>query len=174
MLTLLDESGLDFEALRAQMDLIRTDAMAAALADGAITQEQFDLMANHPDRQGGFNRRGATGRSGGFDRRGTAGHSGGLMDQGVLSPYMHAALADALDLTVDELDALHASGASIQTLLTEQGLTFEEFGEIMTAARASALAAAVADGAISQEQADLMPDRMGPAGGRGHHGGFGH
>ncbi len=158
MQTLLDEVGLTFEAFRAQMDQIRTAAMAAALADGAVTQEQVDLMA---DRQGGF------------DRRAGADRSGGMLDGGVIDSYMHAALAEILGLSIEELDTLHASGETVQTLLTEQGLTFEEIGEKMTAARESALAAAVADGVITQEQADLMGNRNQNGGSRGHRGGFG-
>jgi len=161
MQTMLDQAGLTFEAFRAQMDEIRTAAMAAALADGVISQEQIDLMANRADRQGGF------------DRQGGADRSGGMMDQGVIDSYMHAALADILGISVDQLDTLHASGETIQTLLTEQGLTFEEIGEKMTEARESALAAAVADGVITQEQADLMANRNQNGGSRGHRGGFG-
>jgi hypothetical protein len=161
MHTLLDQVGLTFEAFRAQRDQMRTAAMAAALADGAVTQEQIDLMTDRANRQGGFDRRAGIDRPGGF------------MNGGVIDSYMHAALADILGLSIEELDTLHASGETVQTLLTEQGFPFEEIGEKRAAARAAALAAAEADGVITQEQADLMQNHIQNTGGKGHRRGFG-
>ena len=75
---------------------------------------------------------------------------------------VHAALADYLDrdamaasalgITVDEL-----AQQSLAAWLDELGLDRETFHERMEAARAEAAAQAVADGVITQAEADAMP-----------------
>jgi arsenate reductase-like glutaredoxin family protein len=152
MQTLLQDRGLTFEAFRAEMDDIRAVALAAAVADGVVPQEQAGMMVGRADRQGGFNRQDG-------ERRSSKSMQGPL-DQEVMAPYMHTALAGILGVSVAELDALHDSGDTIHTLLDANGQTFEEFGTLMTDARASAIAAALADGVITQEQADFMLDRL--------------
>lgn len=149
--TLLQDRGLTFEAFRAEMDDIRAAALAAAEADGVVPQEQARMMVDRADRHGGFYRQGGAGRS--------SRSMPGPLDQEVMAPYMHTALAGILGVSVAELDALHDSDDTIHTLLDASGQTFEEFGTLMSDARASAIAAALADGVISQEQADLMLDR---------------
>jgi len=150
--TLLQDRGLTFEAFRAEMDDIRAVALAAAEADGMVPQEQAGMMIDRADRQGGFSRQDGAGRS--------SKSMPGLLDQEVMAPYMHTALAGILGVSVAELDALHDSGDTIHTFLDASGQTFEEFGTLLLDARASAIAAALADGVITQEQADLMLDRL--------------
>ncbi len=102
--------GITVEELEAAQTVVRTAQIEQAVADGLLTQEQADQLA-----QGG----------GGFHLR------GGLMagDQG-------EALAAALGITVEELQAAQAQ------------------------VRADEVAAMVAAGAITQEQADLMLARQ--------------
>jgi hypothetical protein len=86
-------------------------------------------------------------------------------------------------MTVEELQAAYEQGKSLSDLLSEQGLDAVTVRENMQAAHEAALAQAVEDGVITQEQADEMSGRMsvgGPGmrgfGGRGHPpgpGGFG-
>ncbi len=148
MQTLLDERGLTFEAFHALMD----DVRAAAVADGILPEGKNGSMADRRDHQGDFNR-----RDGGYRSMNSM---QGPLDQEVIAPYMHTALAEILGVSVDDLDALHDSGDTIQTLLDQHGLTLEEFGPLMAEARASAVAAALADGVITQEGADLMLGRL--------------
>jgi len=85
-----------------------------------------------------------------------------------MSEYMHAALAEKLGLTVEELEAKIAEGTTAWDLAEEKGLTVEEFQAMMLEARTTALAQMVADGTITQEQADWMSQRgAGRMGGRG-------
>jgi hypothetical protein len=98
--------------------------------------------------------------------------------QGLLHDYMAPALADAFGLTVEELEALHDSGETLWGYTQEQGISQEEFFSLKQAAHTEALNQAVADGVISQEQADWMQDHMGGAAGFGRgtgecHGNFG-
>jgi hypothetical protein len=95
------------------------------------------------------------------------------------------ALAEALGMTVDELQAAIQSGQTPQEIAEAQGLNWDD---VQTQLREQALATAkeklqqaVADGKLSQEQADAILERMenaplgeGPFGqpmrGRGGHG----
>lgn len=110
--------------------------------------------------QGGMGRQGM--RGGGY------GNAGGRGDgQGLLVSYMQSALAEAFGLTVDELQARNEADETLWDLAAEQGLTAEEFQAKMEGARASAIEQALADGVITQEQADWMQERQGGFGSRG-------
>lgn len=93
--------------------------------------------------------------------------STGELGSGLLHEYMSTAMAAAFDLTTDELTALHNEGKTLWDLAQEQGLTQEEFYAKVSEARAKALEQAVAAGAITQEQADWMQQRMNKRGGMG-------
>jgi ribosomal protein S20 len=68
-------------------------------------------------------------------------------------------LAKALGMTVEELQAAYADGATLSDLMSERGLEAAAVREKLLAAYDEALAQAVADGVITQEQADEMQDR---------------
>lgn len=108
------------------------------------------------------------------------GRMGGALGQGWMHDYMIEAFADALGLSPEELQAQIDAGAHMFDIASEQGLSVEEFQQLMFEARDKALQQAVADGLIDQEWANWMIERMqgmysggfGPGGG-GCHGGFG-
>jgi len=84
--------------------------------------------------------------------------------------------AEALGITTDELKTYREARTSMEDILTAVGLTEEEYQAALKAAYEAALAKAVSDGAITQEQADLylanydkgMPGMSGPGqGGQG-------
>ena len=85
-----------------------------------------------------------------------------------MQEYMHEAVAQKLGLTEEELESAECGRESWMALAPEQGLT-EQFSQLMLDARAEALDKMVADGVITQEQADWMIDR----GGQRMGGGFG-
>lgn len=99
-----------------------------------------------------------------------------------LSSYIdHKALvAEALGLSVKELEAALAGGQSLSDLMTAQGLTAETLQTAIQTAYEAAIARAVADGVITQAQADaylsaspnfgLFGGHHGFGGGRGGHG----
>lgn len=104
-----------------------------------------------------------------------AGMRGGRMGQsefagtgdGVLHNALIAAFANELGLSVEDLEAKLAAGETVADVAFAQGLTVEEFRTLMTDAHAQAVAQAVADGTLTQEQADWMAQR---GGGQGMHG----
>ena len=110
---LADALGITVDELNAARDVARDAALDQAVAEGLLTQEQADAIRNGEGR--GLGIRPPRGQESSID--------------------MDALLADALGITVDELD------------VAEQ------------AAREAGLAQAVADGVITQEQADLMAAR---------------
>lgn len=149
-----DEAAIDRNALLAaalgisvdELDAARAEAkdaaIAQALADGTITQEQVDLMEARA----------------------------ALKD--VIDG--EAIMADVLGISVEDLQAARQDRASMAQLLEDSGMTATELTEALQAAHADAVQQAVADGIVTQEQADLLSangfDGFHGAGGRGHHG----
>lgn len=171
---LADALGITLEDLAAAQLAARNAMIDQAVVDGHLTQEQADAL------KAGTSSRGI--------------RFGGLYDS---DEY----LAEALGITVDELDAAEleaytaqlAAAVAAGTLTQEQAdllqarkaaktyLDTDGLQAQVQAAYEAALAAAVADGAITQAQADALLAQMaaqpwgfgfGGFGGRGgHHGG---
>ena len=80
-----------------------------------------------------------------------------------------ALMAKALGISVEELQAAHAEGKSLRTLIEELGLDRETVQANMKTAREEAIGQAVADGVITQEQAEQILSQEG-RGLRGHGG----
>lgn len=160
------EQGISQEDFYALVQSARSEALDQAVADGVITQEQADWMLDHMAGTGGFG-------------PGMMGHGQGSFSgegEGPLHDYMAPAIADAFGLTVDELEALHTSGETLWDYAQEQDINQDEFTALLEGARTDAIDQAVADGVITQEQADWMLDHMGKGFGPGNgecHDGFG-
>lgn len=95
---------------------------------------------------------GMMGRSFGNGARGTG--------TGPMHTYMVEAFAQALDLTVEDVQAQFEAGATMWQIASDQGLSDEAIQGVMIQARTVALDAMVAEGLLTQEQADLMLERM--------------
>lgn len=93
------------------------------------------------------------------------GHGLGFL--GEYRDIMHEALAEALDLSVEELVAAREDGTTLFELAEQQGVEMETLWSVMDDARAEMIDQALADGVITEEQADWMSERGGP--GPGHH-----
>ncbi len=66
----------------------------------------------------------------------------------------HVLLAEALDMTPEALQDAFADGETLKTLMEAKGLDAETLQDRVQAAFEAALAQAIADGVITQEQAD--------------------
>jgi len=141
LLDIAKDQGLTVAEFQEIMTEARQNSLDQAVADGVITQDQADQMSAFKEAAKG--------------RR---------QQMGAIHDYMEAAIAAEFGLTEEELEARHAAGETMMDLASEQGLTIEDFTARMTAARASALEQAVADGVITQEQADWMQQHMGSNG----------
>lgn len=159
---LADALGITVEELEAAQVSARDAAIDQAVTDGKLTQEQADQL-----KEG--------------DRPAMPFFGGNNADH-------EALLADALGITVAELDAAkaEAQAAALAQAVTDGDLTQEE-ADLLTARQAfnvyqqeqrqaelaAALEQAVTDGALTQEQADLLLENLKNGFGPGMRGGFG-
>ncbi len=92
---------------------------------------------------------------------GRGGYGGGMIDgeAGLYHATRMEIFAEALGLTVSELEARLESGETMWQIAEAEGVTWEEFSGIMVEARAAMLDQALEDGTITQEQADFMNSR---------------
>ena len=84
---------------------------------------------------------------------------GGGHGSGLLHEYMVKYLADALSLSVDELNTRLEAGESLYQIAFDKGMDAEEFYQLKEQARLNAMEEALADQKITQEQYDFMQDR---------------
>lgn len=94
---------------------------------------------------------------------------GGMMgrwNQGVtgqsspMHEYMVSAMAEALGMTDEALEAELAAGKTVWQVAEAAGLSLEDFQKLMVDARTAAFEKMVSDGLLTQEQADWMLSRM--------------
>lgn len=112
----------------------------------------------------------ANGRGG--RRGGMLTANNGSLQDGILHDAMIAGYADALGVSVDELNTRLADGETMSAIALAEGFSFEDFRAIMVDVRTQVLDQAAADGTLTQEQADWLKTRgagMGQLnGGRGN------
>lgn len=136
------------------MTQVRSTAVDLAVADGVLTQEQADLMlARMAGGMGGAMMSGEAGRGGYGDRQSQTG-------DGLLHDYMITGFAEAFDLDVADLQARIDAGETMYDVALSLNYTPEQFTELMVTVRTDAINQALADGVITQEQADWMLDRL--------------
>ena len=102
--------------------------------------------------------------------------------EGPLHDYMINAMADALGIAPSDFEARHDAGQTAYQIALDLGISADKIPALLSGARAAALDKAVADGVITQQQADWMKSRgagmgtgnctgngqgMGPGAGRG-------
>jgi hypothetical protein len=87
---------------------------------------------------------------------------------GPMHDAMLQGFAGAFGLTVEELQAQLDAGETMYTIAEAQGFTLEQFRELMLQVRTDALNQLVADGTITQEQADWMLSHMSQMGQGGY------
>jgi hypothetical protein len=90
---------------------------------------------------------------------------------GPMHDEMVNAYAEVFGITPADLNSQLKAGKTIWQIGEEKGLTMQEFRTKLEEARTKALDKAVADGVITQQQADWM--KQAPQGGSGFWGGFG-
>jgi hypothetical protein len=81
-------------------------------------------------------------------------------EYGPMHESMIAALAEALDLTPEELKSRHDAGETLWEIAEAEGLSAEENQELMISTHNFALEDAVANGLMTAEQAEWMDAHM--------------
>jgi len=141
-------------------------ALALATLTFAQTQDPPNPDQPYTGRPGYGMMGSGQGMMGGRWNRSTSGQSS-ADSYGPMHEYMISALAQAFNLTPEELEARHTAGETMWDIAAAQGFTQEQFVETMLQARTTALSQAVDEGVITQEQADWMLARMNRMGGDG-------
>ncbi len=78
---------------------------------------------------------------------------------GRLQEYCRSAVAEELGMTLEEFEARLAEGETLLSIARDQGLDDEALRDLSQRARDKALEAAVADGVISEDQAEWLRQR---------------
>jgi hypothetical protein len=153
--------------------IIASIALVAVIALGvtgfAFAQSQTPQAPTTPANpgsgqgQGGWANGGARPGMGG--RGGRFGGMGALAAQsadgyGPMHDEMIAAFAQAFSMPPEELQARLDAGDTMWTIAQEKGLSADQFTQLMQQARSTSLQQAVADGTLTQAQADWMQQRM--------------
>ena len=141
-----DILGISVEELESAHDeavtLVRTEAIAQAVADGRITQEEADQILERMELR-------------------SIAHDLFSRDM------MVAVVADTLGMSVEELEAAHEDGVRLPELAAEAGIEMSDLGAAIEQAKTDTLQAAVDSGLITQEQADAIASHNRPP--HGHH-----
>ncbi len=128
-------------------------ALSGLVSDGTLTQSQADKVARTLNSKMPNGKGGPGGHMGGMG--GQMGGMGGQMG-GMDMTKTHDAVAKALGLTTDKLNAALKGGKSLADVAKDQKVSVGPLVKIMVAAHEAKLAAAVKDGKITQAQADKM------------------
>ena len=155
-----DANGITAEDVRAAKEAARDTVLEQMIADGAITSEEADAIRA---------------RTGQFD-----GPRGPHLpvDEATAEQFqaqIQEAIAGVLGLSVDELEAARLDGIRLEDLADQQGVSIEDMQAAVKTVRESQIAQLLADGTITQEQADQMLEHLdnaplgGPQGGPGGH-----
>lgn len=143
------------------------DVLESLVTDGTLTQAQADKVAAHLDSS--------------MPMRGPRHHGGFGMRGGMLG---HGVVAGVLGITVEELHEARHDGKSLAEIAASKGISKQTLITRLVAAAQEQLADAVADGRLTQAQADArkarlqervtaMVDRTGKGTGPGMHRGGG-
>jgi hypothetical protein len=92
---------------------------------------------------------------------------------GIMHDYMISAFAKAVGLTVEDVDTRLANGETPKEIAIAQGTAVADLPALWAQVRQAALDQAVADGVITQAQADRMLEHMNEYSGPGFGPGFG-
>jgi hypothetical protein len=123
-----------------------SNSIAQALADGKITQAQADALKALPasDLEMGGHAKG--GRNGDF----------------AVHTYLEEAFAKALGMSIADFDTQEAAGKSWLQIATAQGKTEAEAQTLLARAYSQSITQALADGKITQAQADALKAAAAP------------
>ena len=85
---------------------------------------------------------------------------GGDDHDGPVHEAVVSALADALGLSVEEIEERHDAGESMWEIAEAQGLSSEEAYQLMLSVHEAAMEEAVAEGWLTEEQAEWMQEHQ--------------
>ncbi len=125
-------------------------AAGAFFVSNVAAQEQ-----NPPDAATGWGRGGMMNGNGGM----MGGRGAGNAANAPMHDAMFAALAEGLDLSVEELQTRVNNGETLYQIAQSKGLTDEQIQALFNDAHNKAMTQAVESNSLTQEQADWMNQR---------------
>lgn len=140
---LAEEQGVEMDDVRVAAEEAKAEMVEQAVDEGVITEAEAAWLLSNPGPRG---RRGITRRSPccRFLRE--------VIDPGSVK----AAVAEALGLTVEELEAAREEGQTLPELAEEQGVEMDDVRAAAEEAKAVAVQQAVDEGLITEEQAERI------------------
>jgi hypothetical protein len=96
------------------------------------------------------------GRGAGGMMNGKRGMMNGTDNRVDMQTYYQTAVAEQLGMTASDLQTKQQAGTSLLTIAAEKDLSVKEYNTMLETARTNAVDKALADGVISQNQADQM------------------
>lgn len=151
------EQGLTVQQFSDMMVEASKTALAQMVTDGILTQAQADAMLKQVTQMAAYGR-GARGPN--FNGRGSwilgmPGTGGGVMRD-----YMVNAFAQATGMTTDQVNQNLLKGQTFGQMALALGKTADEVHTLMDQVRQQAINQMVADGVITQTEADWLANRM--------------
>ncbi|MFZ5631925.1 MAG: DUF2680 domain-containing protein [Bacillota bacterium] len=140
--------GVDQDKVVAALDATKKQMLDEAVQQGRITQEQADKIAARPNENFGW--------FGDFHGK-KHDRKPGFKEGG---RNFNDDMAKVLGITPDQLKAEFQSGKKLPQIITDHGLTAEQFNQKMLEMKKEALAKAVSEGKLTQEQVDKMIQKM--------------
>lgn len=135
--------------------LIAVIGVVALGSIGVVNAQSNTPQATDPDFSYGMGMMYGHGNRGGM-----AGNAGGTgLQDGLLHDEMIAYFADQLSLSVDTLASRLSGGETLSQIVLAEGYTLDDFRDWMTEARTQAVSQAIANGTLTQQQADWISQR---------------
>ena len=150
--------GISVDDYNAAVDKAQQQVLDEAVADGVLTEDQAEKMQERLAEQPGAGMMGPGMRGGrGMGGQGMMGGIGGRgMMGGMGGSRLLTTAADKLGMSLDDLQAALQDGKTIAGLAEEKGVDIQTIIDAYLAEVKSDLDQAVADGKITQEQADAQ------------------
>jgi hypothetical protein len=151
------------DEIHTKMQESLTEAAGNALADEVITQDQYSAMLERMEKmgEGQFGSMGGRGMRGGFGVDEIPARDGGIIQE-----YLDSAMAEALDISLEDLQTMKEEGLNLNDYAVEKGLTVEELQNLIKSVHLNAIQAAFDDNAITEEQYQLLMERVESSEGR--------
>jgi hypothetical protein len=142
------------------MEAARNQVVETAVTDGRLTAAQAERLQNWGNSNRMNQMAGMANRHMNQDQLqmgAMSGNCGCGLDTPLMNrTAMHTAMAEALGLSLEELEATLADGTRLPHLMAELDVDPEAVRDAVKEARETAVAEALADGTITQEQADCI------------------
>ena len=154
---IVEAQGMTMEAFKAAKQTALIASVNQAVVDGELTQEEADAAIERIEN----------GHDKGQSDHGKGEHRG--LSGWLTSEEKDALVADVLGMTVEEITAAKEAGQKLSEIIQAQGMTMESFKADLEIALLAAVDQAVADGELTQDEADIIIERI-ENGKRGHRG----